>query len=137
MHDGQWIGVRSPEFREILDRIKVATRLSSELSAYCMDETESIRRVFEELIGKPVGDTFNLIPCRPTTGAASRDCHTPAGATVSRMYRDRTTADVGIWVTATLTSRHIPHSRHGAEKGEGRQKLGRVQEEKAGGEGQN
>jgi hypothetical protein len=31
-------------------------------SAYCLDDAESIRRVFEELIGKPAGDTFTLIP---------------------------------------------------------------------------
>ena len=42
MDDIQLIGVRTPEFRKIFDRIKVATRLSSELSAFCMDETESI-----------------------------------------------------------------------------------------------
>lgn len=62
MHDRQLIGVRSPEFREIFERIKVATRLSAELSAHCMDETESILQAFEELIGKPVGERFTLIP---------------------------------------------------------------------------
>ena len=62
MDDIQLIGVRTPEFRKIFDRIKVATRLSSELSAFCMDETESIQKAFEELIGKPVGDRFTLIP---------------------------------------------------------------------------
>jgi acetyltransferase-like isoleucine patch superfamily enzyme len=62
MYEGQLIGVRSPQFREILDRIKLATRLSARLSDYCMDETEPIRAVFEELIGKPVGDSFWLIP---------------------------------------------------------------------------
>jgi acetyltransferase-like isoleucine patch superfamily enzyme len=62
MYESQLIGVRTPEFREILDQIKLATRLSSKLSAYCMDETESIRSAFEELIGKPVGDSFFLIP---------------------------------------------------------------------------
>jgi acetyltransferase-like isoleucine patch superfamily enzyme len=62
MHDSQLIGVRSPEFREIFERIKVATRLSAKLSTYCMDETESIREAFEELIGKPVGERFTLIP---------------------------------------------------------------------------
>jgi hypothetical protein len=36
MHDSQLIGVRTPEWREIFDQIKVATRLSSKLSAYCM-----------------------------------------------------------------------------------------------------
>jgi acetyltransferase-like isoleucine patch superfamily enzyme len=62
MHDSQLIGVRSPEFRRILERVKVATRLSAQLSAYCMDETGPIREVFEDLIGKPVGDRFTLIP---------------------------------------------------------------------------
>ncbi|MEO8690518.1 MAG: DapH/DapD/GlmU-related protein [Solirubrobacteraceae bacterium] len=42
--------------------MKVATRLSSKLSAYCVDEGEQIREVFEELTGKPVGDSFTLIP---------------------------------------------------------------------------
>ncbi len=62
MDDSQWIGTRSPEFRALLERVKVATRLSSKLSAYCMDEAESIQKAFEELIGKPVGDPFTLIP---------------------------------------------------------------------------
>jgi len=62
MDDSQLIRTRTPEFREMHDRVKVATRLSSELSAYCMDEAEAIQKAFEELIGKPVGDTFTLIP---------------------------------------------------------------------------
>jgi acetyltransferase-like isoleucine patch superfamily enzyme len=62
MGDIQLIGVRSPEFRQILERIKVATRLSSQLSTYCMDDEGPIRDAFEELIGKPVGDRFTLIP---------------------------------------------------------------------------
>src|ERR1700677_343327 len=62
MDESQWIVVRSPEFRAIFERIKVATRLSSKLSGYCMEESESIREVFEELIGKPAGDKFTLIP---------------------------------------------------------------------------
>jgi acetyltransferase-like isoleucine patch superfamily enzyme len=62
MDESKWIEARSPEFREIFEQIKIATRLSSELSAFCMDETDSIRKAFEELIGKPVGDRFTLIP---------------------------------------------------------------------------
>ncbi len=61
MDESQWIGVRSPELRAISERIKVATRLSSQLSGYCWDEPEPIRGAFEELIGKPVGDSFHLI----------------------------------------------------------------------------
>jgi acetyltransferase-like isoleucine patch superfamily enzyme len=57
-----WIKTRTPEAREVLGRVKVATRLSSELSALCYDEPEKIREVFEELIGKPVDDSLSLIP---------------------------------------------------------------------------
>jgi hypothetical protein len=35
-----WIETRTPEAREILGRVKVATRLSSELSALRYDEPE-------------------------------------------------------------------------------------------------
>jgi acetyltransferase-like isoleucine patch superfamily enzyme len=62
MNDSQWIGTRTQESRELFERIKVATRLSSKLSAYGLDEAESIQKAFEELIGKPVGDSFTLIP---------------------------------------------------------------------------
>lgn len=62
MDESQLIGTKSPEFRELFERVKVATRLSSKLSEYCLDEAESIRTAFEELIGKPVGDSFTLIP---------------------------------------------------------------------------
>jgi acetyltransferase-like isoleucine patch superfamily enzyme len=58
----QWIKSRTPESRALVERVKVATRLSSKLNAYCLDEGELIQRAFEELIGKPVGDTFTLIP---------------------------------------------------------------------------
>lgn len=62
MHETQTIGSRSPEFRAIFQRILVATRLSANLSNYCMDETVLIKEAFEELIGKPVGEKFTLIP---------------------------------------------------------------------------
>src|SRR5580658_9706556 len=62
MDESQWIRTRTPEFREFFERVKVATRLSSKLSAYCLDEAESIQKAFEELIGKPVGASFTLIP---------------------------------------------------------------------------
>jgi len=57
-----WIGVRSDEFQAVGERIKVATRLSTELSAYCWDEPELVHQAFEALIGKPVGESFHLIP---------------------------------------------------------------------------
>lgn len=59
---GWWIKTRTPESRELVARVKVATRLSSRLSALCYDEPERIREVFEELIGKPVDDSLSLIP---------------------------------------------------------------------------
>lgn len=62
MDENQLIETRSPEFREFFERVKVATRLSSKLSEYGLHEAESIRAAFEELIGKPVGDSFTLIP---------------------------------------------------------------------------
>src|ERR1039458_318284 len=62
MDDSQLIRTRTPEFRAFLDRVKVATRLSSELSVYRMDEGEASQKAFEELIGKPVGGSFTLIP---------------------------------------------------------------------------
>ncbi len=60
--ESQWIATRTPEFRSLHDRVKVATRLSAKLSALCYDEPQAIQAAFEELIGKPVGDRFNLIP---------------------------------------------------------------------------
>jgi acetyltransferase-like isoleucine patch superfamily enzyme len=60
--DRQLIATRTPEFRALYERVKVATRLSAELSRLHMDEADSIQRAFEELIGKPVGESFNLIP---------------------------------------------------------------------------
>jgi len=62
MDESQWIRTRSPEFREFFERVKVATRLSANLSTFSLDEAESIQKGFEELIGKPVGDAFTLIP---------------------------------------------------------------------------
>ncbi|HVA06035.1 MAG TPA: DapH/DapD/GlmU-related protein [Acidimicrobiales bacterium] len=62
MDESQWIRTRTPDSRELFERVKVATRLSAELSAYCLDEAEPIRKAFEELIGKPVGEDLTLIP---------------------------------------------------------------------------
>jgi acetyltransferase-like isoleucine patch superfamily enzyme len=62
MDDSYLIKTKSTESRELVERVKVATRLSAELSAYRMDEPGPIREAFEHLIGKPVGDSFTLIP---------------------------------------------------------------------------
>jgi acetyltransferase-like isoleucine patch superfamily enzyme len=57
-----WIEAKSQESRELVERVKVATRLSSKLSALCFDEPQQIREVFEELTGWPVDDSLTLIP---------------------------------------------------------------------------
>jgi acetyltransferase-like isoleucine patch superfamily enzyme len=62
MDQTQWVETRTPESRALFEQVKVATRLSSKLSAYRLDQGDLIQGVFEELIGKPVGDTFTLIP---------------------------------------------------------------------------
>jgi acetyltransferase-like isoleucine patch superfamily enzyme len=63
VEDRRWrIKTRTPEAREIVGRVKVATRLSSKLSALCYDEPEQVRGAFEELIGKPVDGSLSLIP---------------------------------------------------------------------------
>lgn len=62
MDDTYRIKTKSTESRELVEQVKVATRLSAALSVYRMDEPEPIREVFEELIGKAVGDSFTMIP---------------------------------------------------------------------------
>jgi hypothetical protein len=63
MDEGRWwIKTKTQESRDLFERVKVATRLSSELSTYCVDEPDEIREAFEALIGKRVGDAFVLIP---------------------------------------------------------------------------
>lgn len=57
-----WIKTRTPEAREIIGRVKVATRLSSRISTLDYDEGPAIREIFEELTGKPVDASLSLIP---------------------------------------------------------------------------
>ncbi len=62
MHEQRLIGVKSPEFQAVVERVKVATRMSAGISAHHLGEPDAIRSSFEELIGKPAGDKFTLIP---------------------------------------------------------------------------
>lgn len=62
MGDSYLIKTKTTASRELVERVKVATRLSAALSAHCMDEPRPIREAFEELIGKAVGDSLTLIP---------------------------------------------------------------------------
>jgi acetyltransferase-like isoleucine patch superfamily enzyme len=62
MHGEQLMASGTVESRELVARIKVATRLSSRLSTYSMEDSGPVREVFGELTGKPVDDSFILIP---------------------------------------------------------------------------
>lgn len=44
MHEKQLIETRSQDFRDLFDRVKIATRLSSKLSAYSLDDRSRLRR---------------------------------------------------------------------------------------------
>jgi acetyltransferase-like isoleucine patch superfamily enzyme len=56
------IRTRTPESRAMFERVQVATRLSSRLSGLDLADADAIRQGFEELIGKPVGERFTLVP---------------------------------------------------------------------------
>lgn len=62
MHKNYWIKTGTPESHAMFEQVKVATRLSAKLSDYGVDEADALRKVFEELIGRRVGDAFTLIP---------------------------------------------------------------------------
>jgi acetyltransferase-like isoleucine patch superfamily enzyme len=57
-----WIRTGTAEARELFEQVKVATRVSTRLSALCYDEPDQVREAFAELIGKPVDDSLSLIP---------------------------------------------------------------------------
>ncbi len=58
MDERQWIGVSSPGLSAIFERIKVATRSSSNSAATAWTK-RSRSGTFEELIGEPVGASDN------------------------------------------------------------------------------
>lgn len=62
MDERHWIKTGTPESRAMFERVKVATRLTARLSDHTLDDAEAIQKAFEELIGKPVGAGFTLIP---------------------------------------------------------------------------
>ena len=53
---------RSSEGRAQFENVQRAVRLSARLSAISFDDLEGLRAAFSELIGKPVGERFMLIP---------------------------------------------------------------------------
>ncbi len=56
-----WITTKTPESRELFERVKVATRLPSTLSTYDLEDAAPMQSAFETLIGKAVGVAFTLI----------------------------------------------------------------------------
>lgn len=69
---------RSPEGRARFENVQRAVRLSARLSDIGFDDLEGLRVAFAELIGKPVGERFMIIP------PFSTDCglNTTIGANV-------------------------------------------------------
>ena len=53
---------RSPEGRARFETIQRAVRLSAQLSDIGFDDLDELRAAFSELIGKPVGERFLIIP---------------------------------------------------------------------------
>jgi acetyltransferase-like isoleucine patch superfamily enzyme len=53
---------RSSEGRKMFENVQRAVRLSARLSEIGFDDLEGLRAAFSELIGKPVGDRFMVIP---------------------------------------------------------------------------
>ena len=69
---------RSAEGRQMFENLKRAVRLSARLSDIGFDDLEGLCTAFSELIGKPVGERFMIIP------PFSTDCglNTQIGANV-------------------------------------------------------
>ena len=53
---------RSPEGRARFENVQRAVRLSARLSDIGFDDLDGLRTAFSELIGKPVGERFMVIP---------------------------------------------------------------------------
>jgi hypothetical protein len=62
MDDSELIRTRTPESRALLDRVQGGHPALLQAQRVLHGQGGSIQRVFEELIGKPVGDSFTLLP---------------------------------------------------------------------------
>lgn len=61
---------RTPESAAMVANVKRAMTITTTLNRLTFDDTEEIRNLFSELIGKKVDDSFLLIPPFYTTGGA-------------------------------------------------------------------
>ncbi|KWF04258.1 sugar O-acetyltransferase [Burkholderia pseudomultivorans] len=59
---------RTPESAAMLASIKRAMAMTARINQLTFDDTDEVRTLFAELIGKPVDDSFVLIPPFYTTG---------------------------------------------------------------------
>ena len=62
MYEDQLLPGRSPEFRAIYERIKVANELSARFRDLSMEDTAGIHELFGALTGRTPDGTFSLIP---------------------------------------------------------------------------
>src|ERR1700753_4096871 len=59
---------RTPESAAMLENVKRAMAITAKLNRLTFDDADEIRRLFSELIGKQVDDSFLLIPPFYTAG---------------------------------------------------------------------
>ncbi len=61
---------RTPESAAMLANVKRAMAITAELNRLTFNDADQVRTLFAELIGRPVDDSFLLIPPFYTTGGA-------------------------------------------------------------------
>jgi acetyltransferase-like isoleucine patch superfamily enzyme len=64
------IARRTPESAAMLAHVKRAMAIAARLNRLTFNDADEVRALFSELIGKPVDDSFLLIPPFYTTGGA-------------------------------------------------------------------
>jgi hypothetical protein len=63
--DAKRVHIPSPEWDATASAVSRAMRLTTRLNKLSFDDAEEVRKIFSELIGKEVDDTFKLIPHWP------------------------------------------------------------------------
>jgi acetyltransferase-like isoleucine patch superfamily enzyme len=66
--DAKRVHIPSPEWDATASAVSRAMRLTTRLNKLSFDDAEEVRKIFSELIGKEVDDTFKLIPPFYTAG---------------------------------------------------------------------